>query len=234
MIRPVCSAIGMNSAGSSRPSRGWSQRSSASKPAMVRSSSRTIGWKNTLISPRSSARRISASSVRRSERCARMAGAEHLDAVAARALGVAHGDFGVLQHVVGVGMQSADRTARCRSRRTGDLAIGEPDRRRQRRGAPKSASAMTWSALVSETRMIAKASPPRRASVSCGCSSRVRRCAMVSRMLSPIGDADLLVDLLEAVDVDARGSSGARPSPCARKSAPPPAGRRTIRDSAGR
>ena len=46
-----------------RPSRGWSQRSSASKPAMVRSSSRTIGWNSTLISPRSSARRRSLSSV---------------------------------------------------------------------------------------------------------------------------------------------------------------------------
>ena len=43
-IRPISSAIEMNSDGDIRPSLGWSQRASASKPAIERSSSRTIGW----------------------------------------------------------------------------------------------------------------------------------------------------------------------------------------------
>jgi hypothetical protein len=42
-MMPQLSAIGMNSAGGMLPRRGWSHRISASKPAMVRSSSRTMG-----------------------------------------------------------------------------------------------------------------------------------------------------------------------------------------------
>ena len=41
---PISSVMVMNSAGDIRPSFGCSQRANDSKPAMVRSSSRTIGW----------------------------------------------------------------------------------------------------------------------------------------------------------------------------------------------
>ena len=42
---------------------------------------------------------------------------EHFDAVAAEALAMAHGDFGILQHVLALGDAIAGRRARRRSRR---------------------------------------------------------------------------------------------------------------------
>ena len=43
-IRPVSSAIGMNSLGGTMPRMGWSQRISASKPLMVLSAMFSTGW----------------------------------------------------------------------------------------------------------------------------------------------------------------------------------------------
>ncbi len=44
MIRPVSSAIGMNSTGPTMPRSGWFQRSSASTPEIDPSERRTTGW----------------------------------------------------------------------------------------------------------------------------------------------------------------------------------------------
>ena len=43
-IAPVSSASGMNSTGGMSPRSGWFQRTSASKPVVRRSVSRTMGW----------------------------------------------------------------------------------------------------------------------------------------------------------------------------------------------
>ena len=43
-IRPLSSAIGMNSAGSSRPRSGWRQRTSASRPVISPVAGVTTGW----------------------------------------------------------------------------------------------------------------------------------------------------------------------------------------------
>ena len=44
LIKPVCSAIGMNSAGGTMPRIGWFQRTSASNPLGLLSSAETSGW----------------------------------------------------------------------------------------------------------------------------------------------------------------------------------------------
>ena len=97
---------------------------------MVRSSSRTIGWNSTLISPRSIARRRSLSRPRRSLRLGAHGRLEHLDAVAAMALRVHHGDLRVLQHLFAARARS--RLVQHEADRGGeeDLALGEGDRRR--------------------------------------------------------------------------------------------------------
>ena len=51
MIRPVCSAIGTNSVGPTRPRRGCSQRASASTPITLPVASSALGWKKRTISP---------------------------------------------------------------------------------------------------------------------------------------------------------------------------------------
>src|ERR1700704_3835093 len=122
-IRPISSAMEMNSDGDIRPILGWSHRAKASKPATERSSSRMIGWYRMVISSRSIAR---GRSVARAHR--RL---DHLDAFAADALGVIHRELGVLENLLvavrlAVGKRDADRS------REEYLALIEGDRRAQR------------------------------------------------------------------------------------------------------
>ena len=87
-----------------------------------------------MISSRSSARRSSDSSVQPIGLARAHGRLEHLDAVAADALGVIHREFGILQHFFGavrlvVGKRDADRGGE------EDFAVIEGDRRAQ--GAPQ-------------------------------------------------------------------------------------------------
>jgi hypothetical protein len=104
---------------------------SASKPATVRSSSRTIGWKKTLISPRSSARRRSPSSEGRSARCARIARLRNIRRDCRRLLGVGHRDLRVLEQFAAFGDEAADRRARADRDGQRDFPFAKADRRRQ-------------------------------------------------------------------------------------------------------
>ncbi len=147
--------------------------------------------------------------------------AEHFDAIAADALGVAHGDLGVLQHVARRRGASAGSNKRDADRgEQADLAVGEAHRRRQRAAH----------GIGQRDHMIGVGFGDEndRESVAGEARQRVLRLQQPRQPMRDgqqnavaRGDADLLVDLLEAVDVDARAPSAARPSPCARRPAPP-------------
>ena len=100
-MRPELSAIGMNSAGEIAPRLGCSQRSSASKPAISPSSSRTIGWKASDSSLRLEGAAQVGFQLQPAGAGALVGRPERLDAVAAEALGLVHGQLGLLQHVLG-------------------------------------------------------------------------------------------------------------------------------------
>ena len=152
---------------------------------MVRSSSRTIGWNSDL----DLAALERAAQVALEREAVAALGAhrrpEHLDAVAAEALGMGHGDLGVLQHLLALAPRPADRsgarpTEAVRKISRSAKVIGVATARRT-----MSAKPMMRSGSRSEIRMMANSSPAMRASVSCGRSRRPRRRDSVSRIESP-------------------------------------------------
>ena len=102
-MSPVSSAIGMNSAGDTRPCSGCGQRSSASTPPMrpVGQVDRAAG-SAAMNSPRSSARRRSVSMRQAAAHALGHLRAEELAVVAARLLRVVHRGVGVAHQRLGV------------------------------------------------------------------------------------------------------------------------------------
>ena len=163
---------GRNSAGPSTPRRGWRQRGIASKPATVRSSSRTIGWNSTMISPRCQrVAQIGRRARRAISRAARMSRCEHHGAVAARLLGVGQRDLGVAEQVGALGVERAVERARGRS-----SAVTATSRSPKliglasclRSASPNAAGSTSASRIT----IAPNWSPPSRASVSPGFRSR--------------------------------------------------------------
>ena len=180
-IRPTSSAMAMNSAGEMRPvgvvpAR---QRLEAGHRAVLEPHDRLVEDGDLFALERPAQVRLERPTVglARAHR-----GLEQLDAVAADALGVVHRELGVLEHLLGaVRLAVAEREPG----RGGEdqLAVVEGDRRAQlaqRLGQRDDALGSR-----SDRRMSANWSPARRASVSCGLSSRPSRRASVSRIESP-------------------------------------------------
>ena len=100
-IRPQLSATGMKSDGGIEPRRGCSQRSSASKPAtraVFQPHDRLVGEREFLALDGAAQIGFELQPVGADRAEGRP---ERLDAVAAEALGLVHGELGVLDHVLG-------------------------------------------------------------------------------------------------------------------------------------
>ena len=156
-----------------------------------------------MISPRSSAWRRSWASDWRSERVARMRAAK----VSARSPPA----FLALASATSASASRSARLGLCRTgsnerdadrRRQRHLAIAEADRRRHQRAAANSTKRPSSASTSSNMTMTPNWSPPRRASVSPGLSSRPSRRATVEQRRIAERHAERVVDLLEAVDVD--------------------------------
>ena len=130
-IRPISSAIEMNSDGDIRPILGWSQRAKrleARDRAVLEPDDRLVQDGDLLALDRAAQVGLERQAVGLARAHRRL---EHLDAVAADALGVIHRELGVLEHLLvavrlAVGQRDADRGGE------EDLAIVERDRRAQR------------------------------------------------------------------------------------------------------
>ena len=128
---------------------------------------------------------------------------EHLDAIAAAVLGVAHGDLGVLEHVVALGVQLRIEQGDADRGRQADLALGEGDRRRQR--------AAHGLGELHDMFGIGFGNDDDRERVAGNAGQRVLRLQQArqparGRQQDRIagGHADALVDLLEPVEIDAQ------------------------------
>ena len=130
-IRPISSAIEMNSAGDRRPSLGMipaRQRLEAGDRAVLQPHDRLVQHLDLLALDGAAQFRFHGQPVGLARAHRRL---EHLDAVAADALGVIHRQLGVLEHLLGAvrlafGEREADRGGE------EDFAVVEGDRRAQR------------------------------------------------------------------------------------------------------
>ena len=157
---------------------------------------------------------------------------EHLDAVAADALGVIHRELGVLEHLLGavrlaVGKRDADRGGE------EDLAVVERDRRAQRAAQRlgEGDDALRLPLRQQDQRELV-AGEPRQRVLRLQQPAEPARQRQQDRIADR--DADRIVDLLEAVEIDHHHGRADRLDRPWRAPAPLRAGRRTARGSAGR
>ena len=231
-IRPISSAMAMNSAGEQPahlrmiPAR---QRLEAGDGAILEPHDRLIEDGDLLALERAAQLGFERQPVGLARPHRRL---EHLDAVAADALGVIHRELGVLEHLLGavrlaVGEREPDRGGE------EDFAVVEGDRRAQR-SRIVSANAMMRSDSRSDSRISANWSPASRASVSCGFSRRPSRRASVSRIESPTAMPTESLTCLKrsrSITITVGRIAG---SALAKREHAPRAGRGTARGWAGR
>ena len=102
LMRPVSSAIGMNSAGGTSPSVGWRQRTSASNPSTQPRSSAHDGLQQHLQLPVGEGVAEVVLELQAAGGAVPHRGVEGGDAVPSRLLGLVHGGVGVADHALGV------------------------------------------------------------------------------------------------------------------------------------
>ena len=184
LIRSVSSASSMKRSGSSRPSRGWCQRASASTAQLRPLPSSTSGWKYGLMCPCAMASRRSSTSAWRASSASYMPGEKIALRDLPAGLGGVHREVGVAQQLVG---RARARRSRARRRCSRARARRAPPRCSGASSAPstRSAARSASTGVGACSSSTANSSPPRRAARSSSRSDARRRSATVTSSASP-------------------------------------------------